>query len=117
MPYHPDNRKWLTSKAGRAAEVRFNNFTKTWLVKRTRFERMIAALADEFGSVQVTQFGASQTRCVPACWDEGNPERVWDCICSCAGSNHGSGHPLSKEVAPGLSVDTEYTQNTYVVHR
>lgn len=117
MPHHPDNRKWLNANAGRDPEVRFNNITKTWLVKRSRFGRMIDALANEFGSVQVTQFGSSQTKCVPACWDEGKPELAWQCVCSCAGSNHGSGHPLSKEVAPGLSVDTDYTEHTYVVHR
>lgn len=114
MPYAKDNRTWLNKIAGRDAGVAFNKDTKTWTVKRTRFERMIEALAARWGMVEVTQFGSSQSKCVSACWN-GNPDRVWECECSCAGSNHGSGVPIGKEVKPGLSVSTEYTQYTYQV--
>lgn len=114
MPYNIGNRTWLNDVAGRDAGVDFNKVSKTWTVKRSRFQRMIEALATRWGAVEVTQYGSSQSKCVPACWN-GNPERVWECECSCAGSNHGSGGPHGKEVKPGLSVSTEYSEYTYVV--
>lgn len=114
MPYAKDNRAWLNRVAGRDPHVAFNDADKSWRVKRNRFERLIAALAARWGSVQVTQFGSHQTTCVAACWN-GNPDKVAECECACAGSNHGAGTPAGREVTPGLSILTDYSRYTYRV--
>ena len=116
VPYAKGNRQWMNNAAGRDAGVDFDRVTKTWTVRRSRFARMIEALADEHGSVLVTQYSASQSKCVESCWT-GSPNRAWECECSCAGSNHGSGWPLGNEVKPGFSVATDYSEYSYVVRR
>lgn len=58
------------------------------------------------------------TKCVEACWKTASPDTAITCECSCAGSNHGSGHPLSKTVsedgpAGALSVEAAGPREYY----
>ena len=113
FPYRTDSRMFLTRISGPYSRgvIWERPF---WRAPRTRMDRIIQGLVDEYGAVTVSQEGAAQTKCVEACWDA-KPETRDRCVCGCAGSNHGSGFPLGHEVRPGLSVDTDYSTWTYVV--
>lgn len=87
-----------------------------WRVSRSQLRVLQNGLAELFGSVEVRVQGAAQTTCVEACWS-GNPDNASECVCACAGSNHGSLEPLGTEVIPGLSIQTDYSVWTYTVER
>ena len=66
-------------------------------VTRTRTRELITGLLERHGPVRVIQHGGT-TRCVRECWDA-NPDTVTECVCGCAGRNHGSTRPLGSIVA------------------
>lgn len=75
---------------------------------------LIDGLVEEFGTVIVIIHGTRKITCVDACWN-GDPDRAWDCVCGCAGTNHGTRMPLGREVRPGLAVEHEHTRAEYRV--
>ena len=118
---------WLPFRAGGAnyrllkdirgpgtREAHWNPRTKLFEVPRTNGDQLVDGLIDEFGSVRVTIYGHSTATCVRECWTA-DPRTAWDCVCKCAGSNHGSGFPMGREVAEGLSVENQYTVSEFVV--
>jgi len=92
----------------------YNRDRKYFEVARAHLGALIAQLPAELGGpVEVVLHGASQTRCVEACWRDAQPETVWGCECSCAGKFHGRGTPPPLEVDGGLFIETQYTTQTY----
>lgn len=86
-------------------------------VARAHTPAVIDGLADHFDRVEVTLEGSARTTCVEACWTA-KPETAWDCICGCAGKNHGTGKPEGAyAIAPGLVIETETTTHSYVIER
>lgn len=59
--------------------------------------KLINELAVLFGGIRVVQHGGV-TLCVEPCWNA-SPDTSWDCECSCAGRNHGTGHPIGAIVS------------------
>ena len=115
IPYADDNRAMLTDLLWPAnVRLTWKREIRRWLVARSHADILIQALADRFGRVTVTQEGSIRTTCVSECWTA-NPATSSQCECSCAGTNHGSGHALGPEVAPGLSVQNDRTLYVYTV--
>lgn len=76
---------------------------------------VINGLAERFDRVEVTLEGNARSTCVSACWDA-DADNVADCVCGCAGKNHGTGEPEGAyTIAPGLVIENEITTHTYVV--
>ena len=117
LPFRPDGANYGLLKAicGERTQPQWNHELKCFEVAREHLAKLIDQLPNEIGRpVEVVLYGAAQTKCVSACWDA-NPATRWECVCSCAGANHGTGHPLPRQVSTDLSVGTEYTSMSYVV--
>lgn len=104
----------LREICGERTHPEYDRGSKRFLVARTHTQHVLDALVEEYGEVMVQQFGNASTTCVEACWNA-NPYTALDCVCGCAGVNHGSGGPLGNEVTPGLSVHHETTEANYLV--
>lgn len=102
------NFDWLKDVCGSRTRPEYDRDAKCFLVARQHTDHVIKALLGEYGSVQVQQYGHQKIACIQQCWDA-NPSTHLDCECSCAGYNHGSGHPLGVQVQPGLSVEHDYS--------
>jgi len=116
LPFQSGNGNYELLKDIRGARTRpeYNRQTKLFEVARDNGDQLIKGLVEEFGTVRVVIHGNSRTTCVSDCWDA-DPSNAWNCVCGCAGSNHGSGHPLGREVEVGLSVENEHTRAEYLV--
>jgi hypothetical protein len=108
------NYSWLKEVCGPRSRPKYDPALKCFLVARSHTQRVIDALVKEYDQVSLIQFGHTATTCVEQCWNA-NPDKVIDCECSCAGTNHGSGVPLGKEIQDGLSVRHEFTQAEYII--
>lgn len=111
LPFQPGGENYRLLKGIRGPgtrEPRWNPAEKVFEVPHAGTDRLIEGLVEEFGRVRVVVFGHVQTVCVRECWNA-KANRAWECVCSCAGANHGSGHPLTHEVADGLSVEHGYS--------
>ena len=108
------NFEWLKAVCGTRTRPKYDKTTRQFLVARVHAKHVLDALVAEYESVLVTQYGHVATTCVEQCWNA-RRETVIDCECGCAGHNHGSGHPLGKELAAGLSVEHELNRALYVV--
>ncbi len=108
------NYEWLKEVCGERTRPDFDHETKRFLVARLHARHVINALVNEFGQVLITQYGNTATTCVEQCWNA-KLETTADCVCGCAGANHGSGHPMDKEVKADLSVKQELTRAEYLV--
>ncbi len=82
--------------ASRRGQVEYSASTRTWSVSRAHSNKVILGLAERYGRVKVIQYGGVD-KCVEACW-RGNPKTAWQCKCSCAGRNPGSGSALKVTV-------------------
>lgn len=117
LPYRPGggNYELLKAICGERTRPDWNRDRGYFEVAREHLVKLIEQLPDELGiAVDVVLYGASQTRCVSACW-AASPDTRWECVCSCAGANHGTGYPLPVQVSSDLSVDTAYTSQQYRV--
>lgn len=84
-------------------------------VSRQHTTTVIDGLAERFDRVEVTLEGNSRSTCVSECWDA-DPANVADCVCGCAGKNHGTGKPEGAyTIAPGLVIEHETTTYQYVI--
>ena len=83
--------------ASRQGQVQYSHQGRFFSVARSHTHSLIAYLAERYGHVHVIQHGGL-AKCVSACWTA-DPESAWECECSCAGSNHGSGHAIGRIVA------------------
>lgn len=85
-------------------------------VARSHLGALLEHLPGEIGQpIEVTLHGATQTRCVEACWNA-NPASYWECVGSCASLYHGTGNGPARHLGNGLAVDTEYTTRTFTIH-
>jgi hypothetical protein len=108
------NYQLLKDIRGQRTQPQYNRHTKLFEVARDGGDQLIEGLVDEFGKIRVIIHGNSRTTCVSECWGA-DPNNAWNCVCGCAGSNHGSGFPLGHEVAAGLSVENQHTRAEYLV--
>lgn len=76
----------------------------SWTVSRTALAAVVDLLAREYGCVEVITDGGVANKCDVRCRDA----RGDDCICSCAGTQHGVGGPGAGEIVVGETtiVDT-----------
>jgi len=95
-------------------QIKYERAAHVFTVARHHAQDLIDGLARHFGEVEVRQYGWRRTTCVEQCWNA-KPESAWDCECACAGTNHGTRTPLAQLVAPGLSIEHDYTVHEYVV--
>lgn len=101
---------------GERTHPAYNRQSRLFEVARDAGDQLIRGLVEEFGSVCVVIHGNAKTTCVSECWSA-NPDNVWNCVCGCAGANHGSGHPMGVEVVAGLSVENQQSRATFIVDR
>lgn len=117
LPYRPggENYGFLQAICGERSRPEWNRRGGYFEVARVHLAKLIDQLADEIGQpVELVLCGASQTKCVSACW-AADPDTRWECVCSCAGANHGTGRPLPVQVSTDLSIDTDYTSERYLL--
>jgi hypothetical protein len=118
LPYQPGGANYGVLKAicGGRTRPEWNREHRYFEVAREHLAKLIHQLPNAIGQrVEVVLHGATQTKCVSACW-AANPDTRWDCVCSCAGSNHGTGHPLPTQVSADLAIQTDYTTERYVIN-
>lgn len=112
LPYQPAGANYDLLKRVCGERTRPKWAGRYFVVARQHLAKLIERLPNELGTdVKLIMHGATQTLCVSACW-AANPATYWECVCSCAGTNHGTGVPFSKQVSSDLSVETQYTTNT-----
>ncbi|QDZ14207.1 hypothetical protein [Humibacter ginsenosidimutans] len=119
LPYRDDpgaNFRWLKGVCGERTRPEYNRQTKEFEVAREHTQLVIDALVVEYRRVHVVQYGHARTTCVEACWNA-RLSTIADCVCGCAGANHGSGKPFGREVQAGLSVANELTCAEFIVTR
>lgn len=91
MPYAPDNRKWL--KRTLDSRIPVDWVDGAWEVARHHLWTVVEALADRFGEVEaILDFRTTERcdiRCVEAVGDE--------CVCACAGMDHGGLSDVMKD--------------------
>lgn len=75
-----------------------------WTVSRTAFASVVDLLLDEYGVVEVTSDGGIGNRCDTRCREATGD----DCVCSCAGTQHGIAFLSERERVVGETtiVDT-----------
>lgn len=116
LPYRErgGNYTLLQDICGERTRPEWNPRRRCFEVARGHLGALLAELPAEPGvPVEVVLHGASQTKCVEACWRDASPETVWECVCSSAGKFHGTGIAPPKDLGGGLSVETEYTTEIY----
>lgn len=119
LKYRPGGANYgiLKDVCGDLTRPQWNDGHKCFDVARDHMSKLVADLANLSGEVvTVTLVGAAQTMCVEQCWRLKPRDTRWDCVCSCAGRNHGSGSPLPLQVDADLSVQTDYTSETYTIY-
>ena len=108
------NFEWIKTVCGKLTRPQYDKEKRRFMIARAHTDLVLEALLEEYSCVKVDHYGFAKTTCVEQCWNA-NPENFLQCECSCAGQNHGSGHPMGKEVISGLSIQGEYVLATYVV--
>lgn len=86
MPYASGNRAWIHEICGSRTRPEWEaQPTSAWRIARPHFRRVVDALVERFGEVDVYVDISARDRCDTRCRDaEGD-----DCSCSCLGDNHG----------------------------
>ncbi|MEJ1116779.1 hypothetical protein WBN73_20935 [Paenarthrobacter sp. CCNWLY172] len=116
LPYQPGggNYALLKEVCGEATRPKYEK--PIFTVARNHTTAVIDGLAERFDRVEVTLEGNAYSTCVSECWEKAKPETVADCVCGCAGRNHGTGEPEGAyTIAPGLVLESEVTTYTYVI--
>lgn len=105
MPFRPGNRD-LLREAGEGARPAWER--PVWTVSRRVFSAVVGILVEEFGCVEVITDGGLANKCDTRC----RAARGDDCVCSCAGTQHGGGQLSAGEivVAETTIVDTTTTR-------
>jgi hypothetical protein len=84
LPYREGNRDFLR-EAGPGVRPGWDVVSRHWTVSRSAFMAIVDLLREEFGLVEVITDGSSTERCDTRCREATGD----DCVCSCAGSQHG----------------------------
>ena len=117
LPFRPGSGNYdvLKELCGDRTRPAYNKELRCFEVAREHLTALIERLPTELGQpVQVVLHGATQTKCVEACWNAA-PETRWNCLCSCAGRYHGSTTGPPTSVSAELAVETVYTTHEYTV--
>lgn len=115
-PFREDNRQWFHQLLGGRARVTYIKSERVWEVARSNFKRsLFDALADRFGSVEVTFESKEAQKCTEEC-SQGNPDNASDCECICLGENHGGGDYDWKHVGAYLLVRPGIVQRKTVIY-
>lgn len=92
MPYEGgSNRAWIKQHLAGTRPVWIEGEAGTagrWEVARTHLWKLVDALADRFGAVDVQLEFSNRSKCDTQC-QGANPRTVFECECSCGGDNHG----------------------------
>ena len=115
LPYQPGSGNYdlLKEICGEGTRPKYEK--PVFTVARNHTQSVINGLAERFDSVDVTLEGNARSTCVSECWDA-DPKNVADCVCGCAGKNHGTGKPEGAyTIAPGLVIENETTTYRYVI--
>jgi hypothetical protein len=118
LPYQPHGANYhlLQDVCGEQTRPKWRSELRVFEVAREHLTKLIDRLSAAIGEpVEVVLHGVTQTKCVSACW-AASPDTRWECVCSCAGSNHGSGRPLPIQPSADLSIDNEYTTEIYWIY-
>lgn len=108
VPYNANNRSAWKDLGLRPVWVKEGNY---WRLSRDKFSLVVRAVANGLGRVEVTVHGHTNQQCDTRCWNaEGD-----DCVCSCAGQNHGNYQYGWLHVGETTVVKTEYVSKTYIV--
>jgi hypothetical protein len=101
MPYQEGNRDLLRG-AGPGARPKWER--PFWTVSRTAFGEVVRILVHKYGCVEVITDGGVGNKCDTRCREA----RGDDCICSCAGTQHGIHHlgPKERVVGETTIIDT-----------
>jgi hypothetical protein len=113
MPYRLGNRAWLHEELGDRVRPEWNRHDKRWELARQHMRVLVEALAQRFGSVEVSIDFRNGSRCDVRCRDaEGD-----DCDCQCMGENHGGAAYWRawKEVGETTLVAPGIVQRTFLV--
>lgn len=97
---------------GVRAQIEYDGIRHVWHLSATHLFAVCRWASTDY-RVEVTLEGNATTKCVVECWTA-NPGTVGTCVCSCAGSNHGSGSPLPVDVDGRLSVQHDRTSARYL---
>ena len=82
-------RHWLSDVCGnQPGHFKWQKTGGYWDAPRNHFRKLVAALADKYGRVQVIEHYKVTEKCWQSCVDA-QPDS--DCVCSCRGDNHGGG--------------------------
>jgi hypothetical protein len=115
-PYRDDNRQWFHHVLGSRAHVKHVG-GGVWEVARSNFKRsLFDALAERFGSVEVTFESKESQKCTEEC-SEGDPDNAGDCECICLGDNHGGGDHNWTHVGHSLLVRPGIVRRVRVIYR
>ncbi|MEU7769329.1 hypothetical protein AB0B25_30155 [Nocardia sp. NPDC049190] len=91
LPYeNGSNRYWLREVLGnqvRLTTVQRNGCT-AWKIGREHMLPLAAAMADEYGEIELRLEVSKTMQCDTNCKDA-NPYTVFRCVCACGGENHG----------------------------
>ncbi len=110
------NNRELLNSAGRGTNAEWDKENRRWTVSRTAFTRVLDALLEEFGTVNVVTDGRARNRCDIRCREAVGDE----CVCECAGRYHGSKFVASNEQIVGETTivgEGEFTRWTRIEAR
>lgn len=85
LPYADDKRAWLHQVCGQRVHLEWDGLSHTWRLARAHLRRLVDALAERFGEVDVRFDISAADRCNARCRKAAGDE----CTCSCLGENHG----------------------------
>lgn len=83
MPFALDNRKWLKQTLGNRVHVERDG--PYWKIARHHLWGLVDAMAHRYGEVDVILDFRTTERCDTRCTQATSDE----CVCACAGANHG----------------------------
>jgi hypothetical protein len=108
VPYNLGNRSAWRELGLRPVWVKDGGY---WQLARGKFAQVVRALANGLGEVQVTVEGHTTQQCDTRCWNADGD----DCVCSCAGANHGDSQHGWIQVGETTVIKNEYLSQTYRV--
>lgn len=122
MPYRGrSNEPWLRKSLGPRVHISklTENGTTCWRVKPKYLWKVLRAMAGRYPTVDVRLQFSKFSRCDATCRDA-NPATVYDCVCSCNGTNHGGVDRWKVWVPSGRTTLVAYgeiNEVQFVLHR
>ncbi len=112
FPYRPDSRD-LLREAGPGTRPQWDG--RCWTVSRTSLATLVEHLLNEYRVLEIITDGGIGNRCDTRCREAVGD----DCVCSCAGSQHGIAWLGANELVVGEStiVDTTVVRWRRVLQR